>query len=235
MKNIYIVITCLMFYMCSEISLANPQQGNWRWRNDDGDIYSATWKDSANIPAVLTNYENVRIRIELFDNPDTSSISLWYTEDIFNGSWIKITNVDTGKFFISPTQYFPDTASYFDNQLLPETDTFNIYNLTITFDYSDNYFLFGPGLYELEYSLKPTMKIQPGSAYFFSLFNYDDLMYKNYNTLTHNGGDVEYPVLMTSPVNWFTQCSGTKTSLYDIIFWDENNGIAVGGDREPDT
>jgi len=63
-KTIFIIIVFLMIYLCADISLANPQQGNWRWRNDNGDVYSAAWKDSLNTPVLITDYENIRLRIE---------------------------------------------------------------------------------------------------------------------------------------------------------------------------
>ena len=173
MKPTKMVIACLVIFLYTDISFAlGPyvHQGNWRWRNDDGDVYSATWKDSVNTPVILTDYENIRLRIEnLYDRGFSDTISLCYTED---GPWIPITDVDTGKFFISPSQYLSDTMSYFDNQLLPPSSN-NPYVRTITFDLTNNYFLIADGssAYELEYSLKPTMNIQPGSAYFFALCN----------------------------------------------------------------
>ena len=219
-----------MFYLCIDISLANVQQGNWRWRNDDGDIYSATWKDSLNTPVVLTGYENIRLRIKsTYHDQQSTNISLCYTDDIDKNSWIPITRVDTGEFFISQSPFLLDTAFYLNNCLLPAaadtpyTDSILVYCKTIAFDYTEKYILKGlsKSAYELEYSIKPTLKIQPGSAYFFSLFVDKDPMSPKIG--------VEHPVLMTPPVNWVTQPTGIITSLNDVSFYDENNGIAVGG------
>ena len=85
MKTSQIVLAFLVIFLISDITFAyGPWQGNWRWRNDDGDVYTATWKDSVNTPVILTDYENIRLRIEnifvmarLFWN-----ISLSYTEDV---------------------------------------------------------------------------------------------------------------------------------------------------------
>ena len=229
MNKIHLIITYLIFYLYTGISLASPQQGNWRWRNDDGDVYSATWKDSVNTPVVLINYENIRLRIECAsENFNISNISLGYSENCDYDSWIPITRTDTGKFFITQSLYLIDTASYSNNQLLPQPVSWPwlvyspTYRKTITFDYSDNYLLIGDScsLFELEYSVKPTMKIQPGSAYFFCLYDDDGIMYQ---------GNSEYPVLMTPPVNWVTNYSGTTAYLYDVSFFDASNGIAVGG------
>jgi len=224
MKTTKMVIACLVIFLYADISFAfGPYQGNYRWRNDDGDVYSATWKDSVNTPFILTDYENIRLRIEnLYSDPfsDTISISLYYTED---GLWIPITDVDTGKFFISPSQYLSDTMSYFNNQLLPPSSIYP-YVRTITFDLTNNYFMItdDSSAYELEYSLKPTMNIQPGSAYFFSLC---------IDSIPMNlwGAENEYAVLLTSPLNWITQSSGTTINLSGVSFTDANNGTAVGG------
>ena len=65
MKTSQIVLAFLVILLISDITFAyGPWQGNWRWRNDDGDVYTATWKDSVNTPVVLTDYENIRLRIE---------------------------------------------------------------------------------------------------------------------------------------------------------------------------
>ncbi|OGU82671.1 MAG: hypothetical protein A2W11_03200 [Ignavibacteria bacterium RBG_16_35_7] len=237
MKTIYVIIACLMILLSTDFSLANIQQGNWRWRNDDGDVYTATWKDSVNTPVILTDYENIRLRIESTAwDPDTSNISLRYAEDGYKPYWIndedfwtRISSIDTGKFYISPSLYLLDTASYFDNRLLPlfsGWDTIFRYRKTITLDYEDNYNLLirdSTSLFEFEYSLKPTLKIQPGSAYFFSLF--DD------STSMWNRSNSDYAVLMTPPINWFTQSFQSEYTycyLNDVYFTAENTGMAVG-------
>jgi len=228
MKNLQIVIAFLVILSLSDIAFAfGPYQGNWRWRNDDGDVYTATWKDSLNTPVVLTENENIRLRIESIFPVDSSvNISLAYTEDFENGPWIPITSIDTGKFFISASQYLLDTMSYFDNQLLPQNFPEYLYRRTITFDETDNYYLFGEdsSIYELEYSIKPTSNIQAGSAYFFGLC-INSLSFPIYM-----GDGSDYPALMTSPFNWISQLSGTTELLSDISIIDENIATAVGSD-----
>ena len=225
MKTAKIVITFLVILLFSDITFAyGAWQGNWRWRNDDGDVYTATWKDSVNTPVVLTDFENLRLRISsYFDGGPSRNISLSYTEDVQNGLWIPITSIDTGKLFISSSQYLSDSMSYFDNQVLSQNSPKYLYRRTITFDESENYFLFGEdsSIYELEYSIKPTLKIQPGSAYFFSLCR--DSIPLSFN------GSADYAALLTSPINWTTQrTSETSELLEDVAFTDEKNGIAVG-------
>ncbi len=230
MKTSQIVLAFLVILSLSDITFAyGAAQGNWRWRNDDGDVYTANWKDSLNTPVVLTEYENIRLRIEsIYGSPYNvyENISLSYTEDLDNFLWTPINNLDTGKFFISASQYLLDTMSYFDNQLLSQNTPQYLYRRTITFDEVDNYYLFGEenSKYELEYSIKPTSNIQPGSAYFFSLCR-DSISMNLYLD-----GPKEYATLLTPPINWIPQSSGTSKYLSGVFFTDTNNGIVVGGE-----
>lgn len=228
MKTNYMIIVSMLILLCSEISYATPShQETWRWRNDNGDVYSATWKDSLNHPMVITNYDNIRLRIGLYSSTiDTLNISLRYSENPGITPWIPITNIDTGKFFISSSQYLTDKKIYFKNQLLPSDSKYS-YLKTVTFDSTNNYSLITDdgSMYELEYSLKPTSKIQPGSAYFFALFRNSFLIP---DPTSSNKISYDYAVLMVPPINWNTEYSGTTKDLEDICFTDSNNGWAVG-------
>ena len=214
----------LMIFLFSQISFPFGHLGDWRWRNDDGDVYSATWKDSLNTPLVISsNYEdNIRLRVKfLYTDLYPGNISLQYSERPGDDPWVLINNVDTGKFFISQSSYLTDTMSYFDNELLPP-DPDNPYLRTITLDSSYNYNFTGVynHTYEMEYSLKIGPDIEPGKAYFFSLYCDQDSIFL---------GSEEYPILMTPPVNWEIQISGTTENLSGVSFIDENNGWIVGG------
>lgn len=213
----------MLLLFCSGISYATPipYQGNWRWRNDDGDVYSATWKDSMNTPVIINANEKIRLRTTLFDLDSSSYISLQYSQWPGVVPWTKINNIDTGKFFISSSNYLVNTKSYSDNQLLSHT-----YSKTITFDSTNSYYLAGNSNldYELEYSISSTSKIQPGAAYFFSL-----LQGNNALSIKSN---FEYPVLLTLPINWSTLHSNTNEQLKDICFVDANNGWVVGSNNK---
>jgi photosystem II stability/assembly factor-like uncharacterized protein len=225
MKPTSIIFSFLMIFLWHDISSANGTQCNWRWRKDDGDVRSATWKDSLNTPVILTEYENIRLRIEvMFKDPDSTNISLRYAEDLSAESWIPVTSVDTGKFFISASDYLFDAMTYSDNAFLPPSDSLNFYRMTITFDSTDKYFLVSPGnsSYELEYSLKPTLRVQAGTAYYFSLFC-DSVR-------IHLGDASEHALLMTPPVNWTIQSSCRPYNLSGVSFVNANIGTIVGYD-----
>jgi len=222
MKNI--AITFLMIFLFSQISFPFGNQGDWRWRNDDGDVYSATWKDSLNSPLVISSKfeDNIRLRLKfLYQSLSSGNISLQYSERPGEEPWILINNVDTGKFFISHSTYLTDTMSYFDNQLLPPDKNFP-YLRTITFDSSYNYNFTGiyNHAYELEYSLKTAPDLEPGTEYYFSLFSDTEPISLAYLK--------EYPILKIPPVNWNNKSSGTTETLYGVSFVDENTGWTVG-------
>lgn len=68
MKKLLVLLTMLG---ASYGAFAFTHQGNWRWRNDDGSETTATWKAAENTSIVVSNTEEVlRLRIELYNNPD---------------------------------------------------------------------------------------------------------------------------------------------------------------------
>lgn len=232
MKTVILLFfACLFILVITGTSFGDVMtQTSYRWRNDDGDVYSAKWKDSANTPVALTDNNNIRLRIE-FKTDDTLSanISLGYMEDHYNNPRIMINRSDTGNFILSESKYLSDCGAYSDNHLLPFSNNYYNYQQTITFDSSESYYmnlLSGNLLYEFEYSIKPMTNLKPGSVYFF-------LLLKNGKPVSCD----EEAVLMTPPVSWSSQPFGKKyiTPFYvisDISFVDENTGTAVGWDNE---
>jgi photosystem II stability/assembly factor-like uncharacterized protein len=220
MRTTSLVILFLLVSLWRDSSFANGDQVAWRWRNDDGNVYTATWKDSVNTPVVLTQGENIRLRLEdLVSNASSTRMTLHYSEDPFRGVWFPVTGLDTGKFFISPSTYLTDGMSYGDNQLLPPDNPGNVYRRTIAFDTSSAFVLTTEtsSIYEVEYSIMPTAHITPGSAYFFSTFLDSALM-----------GGWEYAVLLAAPVHWRPRSVGTWCSFNGVAFADAHTGFAVG-------
>lgn len=77
-------------------------QGNWRWRNDDGDESSATWKAAENTGFNLSNSNNIRLRIEVYaDNEDDPRyFGLHYRVGTTSENWYRITGSPTGRHFV---------------------------------------------------------------------------------------------------------------------------------------
>jgi photosystem II stability/assembly factor-like uncharacterized protein len=224
MKPLSMVIVALMISLWCEVCFAYGEQVAWRWRNDDGNVYTASWRDSVNSPIVLTQDENIRLRIEDFvSSANSATISLQYTEDPYAGTWMPITCIDTGTFFISPSVYLTNGMSYGDNQLLPPTNPSNVYRRTIAFDTSCEFVLTAEAssIYEIEYSIMPTAKVRPGSAYYFSAFENGGIM-----------GGGENAVLLTPPVHWKSQSLGAWCYFNALTFTDAHTGIAVGSGLE---
>ncbi|MGE5431383.1 MAG: YCF48-related protein [Syntrophomonadaceae bacterium] len=226
MKTACLVLSACFFILVSAGTCTGEAmtQTSYRWRNDDGDVYSAKWKNSLNTPVTLTDNNNIRLRVECkTDDTLSTEISLSYREGHFN-PWIKISRSDTGKFILSLSDFLSDGRAYSDNDLLPFDWPYK-YQQTITFDSSESYYMNLKSdslLYEFEYSIKPAGNIKPGSVYFFSI-------YRGSRVISHN----QAAVLMTPPVSWFSQAFGSKYNsadyyISDISFVDANTGILVG-------
>lgn len=60
------LLLLLLFSCIGASSFASTLiQGNWRWRNNDGDENSATFKADQNIPLVITDLSVIRLRIRV--------------------------------------------------------------------------------------------------------------------------------------------------------------------------
>lgn len=222
MRTTSVFILLLVLSLGYDVAVSSSgDQVAWRWRNDDGNVYTATWRDSINTPTTVTQGENMRLRIEdLVTNAGSSRMTLHYSEDPLGGVWFPVTASDTGKFFLWPSPNLIDGMSYGDNQLLPPENATNVYRRTITVDSSLGFVLTteSSSIYEIEYSIKATSRITAGGAYFFSAFLDSALM-----------GGSEYAVLQTPPVHWRVRSLGGWCYFNGIAFTDAEIGIAVGG------
>ncbi len=87
-----------------------PGQGNWRWRNDDGDETTATWKAAENTPILLTHKNNIRLRVAIGnDNEEavtSAKINLHYSYDQ-EANWFRIEdNQEAGHFVFGSSLFF---------------------------------------------------------------------------------------------------------------------------------
>ena len=220
MKKLFVLLVLLCLGTID--SFAGPNQGAWRWRRNDGNVYTATWRDSLNVPTILSGTEGVRLRVKLWTEYESLSdtIFLRYTDDLNDGQWVLLSAAGPGAFVMSPSEFLLDTTSYFDNELLPPLEYVE-YRRTVTFDSTNAFFVAGEidFSYELEYSLKPTAGLREGSTYYFALFQGENRVYE---------GGWEYPMLITLPIEWGHQQSGVDVWLNAVYFTDINNGWAVG-------
>lgn len=233
MKSILIVI---LLFLISGYSIGQYQKsGDWRWRNDDGDVYTASWKDSILTPMILNDYDNIRLRIELHNyDMDTNNIVLFYTtnRDEWNDSlraWtkiaIEINNIDTGLFYLSNSVFLEDNNAFFNNNIMPGRNTFYQYQKTVTIE-STNELMLETGkqkTIELEYCIKPSSRLNPGKTYYFMLGTYENPFNSIPPDLNEN-----LPALIVPPVNWNFQPTGL-TSNFKAICRDKNDAIWICG------
>jgi hypothetical protein len=103
MKKILILLVMLGGY-CS--SYAFLTQSTWRWRNNDGNETTATWRAAQNTATVYNNYDSVlRLRVEVYNNNSGNPIqvedSLQYTTTpAVAGSWVNILRDDLTRAFV---------------------------------------------------------------------------------------------------------------------------------------
>jgi photosystem II stability/assembly factor-like uncharacterized protein len=233
MKNILSVILLFLF---SGYSLSQYQNsGDWRWRNDDGDVYTASWKDSILTPIILNDYENIRLRIELHNyDMDTSNVVLFYTSNRNEWSdslwsWtriaVAINNSDTGLFYLSNSDFLEDDKTYIDNKLLPGRNPIYSYQKTVTIESTNELQIAADNqkTVELEYCIRPSTRLKPGSTYYFML-GWRENPFFSISPLSEEN----FPSVILPPVDWNFQRTGL-TSHFNAIFRDKNNTIWIGG------
>lgn len=151
----------------------SPTQGNWQWRNDNGSETYATNKASENTEIIITDFENVRVRIELYDlfgilgtGSDTQDYTLLYSLDSTN--WVQITSDATSNAFaLSPSTNFADgdTTSIIVTNTRPNFQTGHIFESSSSFNYTLN----ANSSTQIEYCIKPTDNVEATTRYTFSL------------------------------------------------------------------
>lgn len=60
------VLIAIAFLMITKLAMATAsfKQGNWRWKNNDGDVNTATWRAAENVSIDISGADVLRLRIE---------------------------------------------------------------------------------------------------------------------------------------------------------------------------
>jgi len=160
-------------------------QGNWRWRNDNGNEATATFRAAQNAPITITDYGVLRLRVRV-ENPSPSSSenhgvgTLKYsTNNADQASFVNITSDETVNAFayansvVAPDDKAATTQSadlstigsgmvfaagqYFDGRTVLDKTTIAYSTYT-----------------DLEFVIKPTSHAVPGTTYYFLIENAKD-------------------------------------------------------------
>ncbi|MBI2429168.1 MAG: fibronectin type III domain-containing protein [Ignavibacteriales bacterium] len=181
---------------------ANTNQGNFRWRNDDGSETSATWRQSQNTNDSLAGINNIRLRIELY-NSDPSNpnfgpvVALFYSAD--NSTYTQVTTDGSlNHWKLNTSGNFADGDAT-TNQL-STSYTFaagNIYESSTTFSAS----IGAASSEEYEFCISPTQNTVSGTTYYFRILN-------------SAGGSIEG--------------YGTTPTLYYVLLASAGSATAIG-------
>jgi len=158
------------------------RQGNHRWRNDDGNESSATWRQSQNTNDTLVGINNIRLRLELFNdggNQVMSPLALFYSTD--NVTFTQITtDGSTNAWHLSASDSIVNGEST-TSQL---TDAY-IFTGGMLFDssYSLSPAIDGNSSYEYEFCVTPTIHAASGTLYYFRIRQTGNSPIDSYNSI----------------------------------------------------
>lgn len=164
-------------------------QGNWRWRNNDGDENTATFKAAQNTPITITDYSELRLRIRVENESNVSdqthSVGALKYATSANGTFVNVGSVNAAFEYVispaAPAAKAPTTNSTF-------LTTTNAAGLS-PFDYAAGEYFNAerdlganedkspvpPSKYsDLEFVIKPTVNVQPNTTYYFLIENAKD-------------------------------------------------------------
>lgn len=173
----------LMLFVCiAGSSFASTLvQGNWRWRNNDGDENAATFKAAENASIVISDLSTIRlrVRVENTDATETHSVGTLRYATSAAGPFVEVGVGENAAFVYdaasgAPAAKSPTTRSDF----LTTTTGTSTYSagqyFTAARDLSDNAdkapILAGKSS-DLEFVIKPTAKIQTSTTYYFLIEN----------------------------------------------------------------
>jgi predicted outer membrane repeat protein len=207
MKNFKTFTILVVLVFSSYLSFSSSNQGNWRWRNDDGNETTATCKADEKTPFNLGNYENFRLGVEMFNDDENettaSTFVLGYSTDDVN--YTTITNDPATNYFVcSLSGNFEDSATT-TKQLTGGQANYKAGNMFEVFHNDFSPELTPKTSMELEFCIKATTNVKAGT-YYFKVYDY--------NGTVLNGHQNPLPTLNFITRRYVTQKgAGTKDGL----------------------
>jgi hypothetical protein len=216
-----LLLLCILLASTLELS-ASSRLNNYRWRNNDGNETTATWKASTNTAVSISNLDKIRLRINEFEDsnfdPVTFGTNLYYSKN-GGASWVLISKNGSNDFRL--------TESYLVTRNAPTTQQISSGGYAAGFVFVDNqpnFTLNSNTNTELEYVLEPTVNVQSNTQYLFrivsnsygtlptlntsSSFCYTDKPVVNPNVV-YNLNQVASPLSATgSNLLWYNSISG---------------------------
>ncbi len=168
--NKTLVILLLTIFSIAEVSAKTNQTG-YRWRYDDGNETTATWKAAEGQATILNGTEPIRLRIQAavpssYSGPFSEAINLYYSKGSYGSTWKKIFTDPANAFVLYDSPHLPDLSPT-SRQLSTQPELFQAGEFFgATFDHSISIPL---GAYsEYEWAFRATENAGQ-DVYFFSL------------------------------------------------------------------
>jgi len=151
-----------------------PSQGNYKWRNDDGNLENATDRNAENNNSDIGKNMNIRLRVEIYSELDPQtfpSLDLYYSR-IGIEEWMPITNDPYGQFQLSLSSYFDEADTI--NDILTNSGGYpHDGGFTIESTTAKSFYFYGEKSYEFEYCFKATSYAHYDSTYEFTVRDTD--------------------------------------------------------------
>lgn len=204
-------------------SFASLRQSEYRWRNDNGDEISATWKAASNTPVYLTDEtEIIRLRLE-FDNINDVGLSslldqyLYYSKD-GGSTWVQITNSELNDFKMVNSSFVAH-GSGTTNLMGTGLGTF-ITGVIVSDETPDLSFdLFDGQRTEIEWVIQPTVNCESLVTYLFEMFYWEA---SGIQAVLHTDFNCENPEVTINPV--FERCGPGRFDL-EVTSATEDLGV----------
>lgn len=188
MKQKLLFIAMLLSCVSSAYAGSTLSQENWRWRNDNGDETTATFKTTQNDEVTLSDHETVRlrIRVENTDGVDQDQHAVshlsYSTTPADEDSFIEITeDASVNAFAYSESAHVADNdptsnGTYLStvnkNALSPYDYATGVY-MTKTHDFNSRVFVLHSTYKDFEFAIKATSNAVANTTYYFKVDNAD--------------------------------------------------------------
>lgn len=197
--NRKLLLLALLLCTASGAFASSLIQGNWRWRNNDGDENTATFKAAQNTSIVVSDYSVIRLRVRVENQSNASdqthNVGALKYSTAAGGPFLNVGSVNSAFAYaagtVAPSAKAPTTNSGFLTTinaavLSPYTYMSGEY-FTAERDLSNNADKapISPSKYaDLEFVIKPTGNILPSTTYYFLIENAKDGGAHNLASLT---------------------------------------------------